>query len=90
MHICKSLHKDDAQRLNIKPKNEAIIVRDACDKSFLCVVSPAVRHLTRSNCYNCTLELGKRKGLSECKQTLGEQQNTRRSEITGSHVLTSA
>lgn len=57
VHIFKSVFKGDAQRPKIKPKYDATHIRDACVESFHCLVSPAVQHLSGSNCCNCALKL---------------------------------
>lgn len=51
------------------PKYDARNIRDVCVEPLHCLVSPAVQHLSWSNCYKWSLKVEK-KGLSECKQTL--------------------
>lgn len=74
------LHIFDAQTLKTKPQNEAIIVRDACDKSFHSVVTPAVQHLSQSNCYNCALKLVLQTACLNINKIFSKQQNHSRAK----------
>lgn len=74
------LHIFDAQTLKIKPKNEAIIVMYACDKSFHSAGSPAVEHLSRSNCHNCALKLELQSARLNVNKIFSKQQNHSRAK----------
>lgn len=84
-HIFKSLFKADAHRLQIKPRDDAIILRDVFDKSFHSFVSPAVPNLSESNCYNCPLKVELDNACLDVNKIFSKQQ----SKILGSYVLTS-
>lgn len=84
-HIFKSLFKADAHRLQIKPRDDAIILRDAFDKSFHSFVSPAVPNLSENNCYNCPLKVELDNACLDVNKIFSKQQ----SKILGSYVLTS-